>query len=124
VRQQVAERGIRLGAVGLEAGHAVVQREAAFLGAAQDQRRREDLGEPVQVERGVAAGRDASLDVLHAEGTFPQNVVLAGDGGHEARDAGLAAQRVEVLAEQPDEKFFGGDRHPDEQDQTDRGDQQ
>ncbi len=51
------------------------------------------------MERGIRSRRNRSLGVLPPERALPQNVGRSDDDGRQAWDAGLDAQRLEVIAE-------------------------
>ena len=86
------------GAVGVELANRIGQRQAALLGALKHERRREQLRQAIEEIRRVGlAGVPA--EVLLAEPAFPEEVVFADDRHREPGNAGLRAQRVDILAE-------------------------
>ena len=64
------------------------------------------------------------VGVLQAEGLLPEDVVGADDRGREAGNARLNAQRFDVVAETSEDQVLGRQRHPDEQGQGDRQNEQ
>src|SRR5438067_4760622 len=76
------------------------------------------------MKRRVGAGRDRALDILFAEGAFPQNVVIPYDRSGKSGDRSLRAQRVEILPETAEDEIFGADRHPDAKDGHNRQERQ
>ena len=71
----------------------------------------------------VRAGMDR-CGVLQPECTLPENVVGADDRGREAGNTRLCAQRLDVVAEASEDQVLGRQRHPDQQGQGDRQNEQ
>ena len=59
------------------------------------------------MKRRVGSRADVAREVLPAVGVLPDDPVAVDDGRREARDAGLRAQRVEIIAEQVVDRVLG-----------------
>ena len=124
VREDLSYRRVRIGAVGFELPDAVVEGQASFFDAAQHQRGREQLRQPVQMERRVSPGGNEPLDVLPAKRLLPDDVVGPDDRDSEARDTRLDAERFDIVAQAPQHRDLCLYRHPDKQHHGNRQDQQ
>ena len=124
VRQDLSNRGVRVRAGGNEPADRVVEREASFFDAAQDERRREYLRQPVDMEWGVGPRGNRPLEVLPAERTLPQDGVASDDDGGKTGNPGLRPEGFHVIPEPAEDqlvtRIVGVDRHAGEQRDGDR----
>ena len=95
---------------------AIVERQPAFFDASHDERRRERLGQPVEVHGRVGAHGDGVLDVLIPEPALPENAVAADDGSLQPGDTELLPQAFEVLAKAAVDQIFRARISDDQQD--------
>ncbi len=59
------------------------------------------------MERRIGPRGNRPVDVLPAEAVLPEDVVAADDGGGETGDAGLGAQRFEIIPEAIEQQILG-----------------
>src|SRR5262245_23481219 len=97
--EDLPQRRTRLWRILRERADRIVEREPAFLGALHDERRREELGDAVNLEGRVGPGGDGALEVDAAVRLFPGAIAVPDDRGRQPRDSGLAAEGVQVVAE-------------------------
>ena len=122
MREELADRRVRVGAVRFELADPIVQRQLPLFDAPQDQCGGEDLRETVQMKRGFWPGRDQSVDILKPEGLLPDDVVGADDRGGQTGDAGLNAERFEIIGESAEDQILCMRRRADSEQHANRDD--
>ena len=99
MRQELANRRVRLCRLNAERADSVVERQAALFGAAQHHRRRNRLRQAIGIEGGVGARGQRTCDVLPSVGALPHDAVGVDDGGSQTGNAGLLAKGIKIGAE-------------------------
>ena len=116
VRQDLPDRRGTVRIVRRKFRDGIVERNAVFLHAPQNQRGGEGLRQAVGVKRCIRARGHQPIHVLMAEHPFVGNVSGTDDQQRHSGDADLLAQRFDVVAEARQNQVVGSaQRHTDDE---------